>query len=216
MFAFVMSGCVKDDDNTETTQVETTLSADEKAEIAKKEKAAKETMEKIIVAKTEEEVAKYTTEMPEGYAEGLFETFSKESYIISVKSKGTVEGCDAFLIEVTCKDDPEFYKKGLELFKETEEGYVIENSKNVYDAVKMKNKCKTCDGFGYDVVVEGDCPICEGLGLVYEEKAEYNKQDKKWEDGYIDCLACNGSGEANYTSVDCEDCDGLGVNLNKK
>ena len=220
MFTFIGSGCVNGKGNADTTEEtieETTrLSKKEKAEIKKKEKLAKETMEKLIASKTKEEVAKYTTEMPEGYAENVLETFSKDNYVVSVKSKGKAEGCDAFLIETTCKDDPEFYMKGIELFKETETGYLIENSVNIYKAVKIKYNCKTCEGYGYDIVMEGDCPICEGLGLVYEEKAEYDKKAKKWESGYVDCYACGGTGEANNTSVDCEDCDGLGVNLNNK
>lgn len=220
VFTFVSSGCVNGKDNTDTTadgmEETTVLSEEEKEEITNKENKAKATLEKLIAAKTEEEVAKYTTEMPEGYAENVFKTFSKDNYVVSVKSKGKAEGCDAFLVEITCKDDPEFYMKGIELFKETDKGYLVENSVNIYESVKIKYNCKTCEGYGYDIVMEGDCPICEGLGMVYEEKAEYDKKAKKWESGYVDCYACGGTGEANNTSVDCEDCDGLGVNLNNK
>ena len=220
MFSFATSACVKGEGKTDTTQEtveETTeLSAEEKAEIEKKEKKAKEILGKLIVSETEAEVAKYTTEMPEGYAQNVFESFVNDNYVVSVKYKCQVEGCDAFLVEITCKDDPEFYMKGIELFKETDKGYLVENSVNVYEAVKIKNSCKTCEGYGYDIVKEGDCPICEGLGMVYEEKAEYNKKTKKWESSYVDCNACKGSGEADYTPKDCEDCDGLGVNLNNK
>lgn len=65
-------------------------------------------------------------------------------------------------------------------------------------------ECPNCDGIGNNEGIEGDCPTCEGTGVVCPE-CEGRKTHTKWglgKDGLLfpeevePCQGCGGSGQA--------------------
>ena len=90
-----------------------------------------------------------------------------------------------------------------------------------------KPVCKKCEGRGRLEDGQGKCPLCDGLGILYEickdchgikQKIVYNNHNVRW----ITCPTCNGAGETTSTCrvcegkktvtnyIDCPDCKGQG------
>lgn len=217
LFSFLLTSCTtQTDKKDETTTKESSeevseLTKEEKVELEKTLKTVEEKVYGLINAETEEEISAFVTELPDGYAENILETFPHDDYIVSVEKIGEYNQYDAFYISVESESDKEFLSTGVQLYKSTDKGYLIETNEEFLDKVAQSCSCPSCSGYGNILVREGDCPVCNGTGMVYKEKAEYNKATKTWESSYVDCSGCKGTGEANNTTTLCETCKGAGL-----
>ncbi len=211
--SFVLTSCTpngnKDNEATDNGETEvSTLTQEEQQELEKKIKTVEETMRGLIKAETEEDLFQYVTELPAGYAKNILGKYPHDDYIITIEKKGEYKGYELFRIQFERESDADFLVSGIELFKMTDEGYLIETNEDIGLEVLETYACPNCNGRGNTVTVSGDCPVCGGTAMEYNEKAEYDKETKTWQGSYVDCSVCKGTGEANYTESICKTCNG--------
>ncbi len=79
----------------------------------------------------------------------------------------------------------------------------------------MITKCDNCNGSGKKVFEYGQCPDCEGTGVVeeYNTKSQFKRVSKNskydFDDAEIECSSCNGTGQIPIYDI-CEKCKGSG------
>lgn len=172
---------------------------------------AKECLSKLLNSDDAEELEKLVTTPSEEYFENVNNAYPDNDYKIKAKKIGSHDGLDVYHFEVNKKSDSSFSVKGIELFRETEDGMIIENSQDVINEFLEDCTCSDCGGSGSVVSGGTPCAICAGTCVQYFPNTYFDPATNMWMGETRACSGCAGAGTVGAISRTCGNCDGYGV-----
>lgn len=170
---------------------------------------AKETLERLMAAKTYEDLTPIVTKNSQEYFNGVRGISSLDDYKVTVKKIGDYKDYVFYNYELIAQNDPENTKKGVELFKKENGNLIIENDPTIQGEIVQNCVCPTCSGSG-NITSQNTCGICGGLGTQYYPNAYYDAAMQMWMGETRACSGCGGAGHHGSNTSSCNNCGGVG------
>ena len=178
---------------------------------------AAQCLDKVLNAKTVDEITKHITKDSQERAESILEFYEGKSFSLMAKYESCFKGYDIFYYEARDPESNDLLEKDYCIMSFDGDKYLLCLNADVINELREKFLCSLCGGSGsLTTGTDAACATCGGTGVQYIPSAYYDVTLQMWMGQNISCSGCGGSGRLTGTSSTtvCGGCNGKGIKFN--